>query len=115
MNLPAYSQYDEYNESREMFVTGSYDKKYFCTYEYQYIYWFNHGEWRKNTRTINKLRERGILLEVYDEYDEIGKAILSHFIYEDDFVHEIIYKSSVEVSATEIFQYIYQQLSSNRR
>ena len=115
MNLPACSQCGERNEPREMFVTGSYDKKYFCTYEHQCVYWFNHGGWRKNTRIINKLRERGTLLEVYDECDEIGKAILSRFMYEDDFVHEIIYESSVEVSATEIFQYIYQQLSPNRR
>src|SRR5579884_2655588 len=34
---------------------------------------------------------------------------------EDDYVQEIIYESSVEVSAAEIFQYIYQQLSPNRR
>src|SRR5579884_2151934 len=98
-----------------MFITRSYQKQYFCTYEHQCVYWFNHGGWRKNIKTINKLRDRGTLLEVYDECDEIGKAILSRFMYEDDYIQEIIYEGSVEASAAEIFQYIYQQLSPNQR
>ena len=98
-----------------MYITGSYEKRYFCTYEHQCIFWFNHGGWRRNNRTINKLRERGSLLEVYEECDEIGKAILSQFMMEEDFENEIEYEGSVEASATEIFQSIYQQLSPIRR
>ena len=60
-----------------MYITGCYDKKYFCTYKEQCIYWFNQGGWRNNRGTIQKLREQGALIDVYLACNEIGKAILS--------------------------------------
>lgn len=114
MNLPACAVCGERDEAKHMYITGSYDKRYFCTYEHQCIYWFNQGGWQRNTGTIRKLRERGILLDVYSQCNEIGKAILSRYIQEDDIVNEIgyiEYNGSEEASAAEIFQSIYQQIA----
>jgi hypothetical protein len=98
-----------------MFITGSYEKHYFCTFEHQCVFWFNRGGWRRNRETIRKLRDRGLLLEVYNECNEIGKAILSQYITEDDVENEIRYDGPTEASASEIFQSIYQQISPTRR
>jgi deoxyuridine 5'-triphosphate nucleotidohydrolase len=54
-------------------------------------------------------------LEVYNECNEIGKAILSQYITEDDVENEIRYDGPTEASASEIFQSIYQQISPTRR
>ena len=118
LNLPACSLCGDRDEARNMYITGYYEKRYFCTYEHQCVFWFNRGGWRKNTGTIRKLRERSLLLDVYNECNEIGKAILSRYIQEEDIVNEIgyiEYEGSEEASATEIFHSIYQQISPERR
>ena len=114
LNLPACSYCRDRDEARNMYITGSYEKRYFCTYEHQCVFWFNRGGWRKNAGTIRKLRERSLLLDVYSTCNEIGKAILSRYIQEEDIVNEIgyiEYNGSEEVSATEIFHSIYQQIT----
>ena len=112
--LPSYSYCEDCDEAKNMYITGSYEKRYFCTYEHRCIFWFNRSGWRKNSRTIRKLRERSLLIDVYSACNEIGKAILSQYIQEEDIVNEIgyiEYNGSEEVSATEIFHSIYQQIS----
>ena len=113
--LPAYSYCGDRDEAKNMYITGSYEKRYFCTYKYQYIFWFNCGGWCKNSGTIRKLRERSLLIDVYSACNEIEKAILSRYIQEEDIVNEIgyiEYNGSEEASATKIFYLIYQQISS---
>ena len=55
LTLPACDQCGRRAPAKEMYITGSYDKKYFCDYEEQCIYWFNHEGWCKNKGTIKKL------------------------------------------------------------
>ena len=52
LNLPACAVCEYRNEAKHMYITGSFDKRYFCTYEEQCIYWFNQGGWQNNKRTI---------------------------------------------------------------
>ena len=57
-------------------------------------------------------------MDIYTQCNEIGKAILSRYIQEDDIVNEIgyiEYNGSEEASATEIFHSIYQQITPERR
>jgi len=56
-------------------------------------------------------------MDVYFAYNEIGKAILSRYIRPEDIeehVDLIRYDGPEEVSANEIFQQIYQQISPER-
>jgi hypothetical protein len=88
--------------------------QFFLQGEYQCIFWFNRSGWRKNSGTIQKLRERSLLIDVYSACNKIEKAILSRYIQEEDIVNEIgyiEYNGSEEASATEIFHSIYQQIS----
>ena len=39
--LPACAICGDRDEARHMYTTGYYDKRYFCIYEHQCIYWFN--------------------------------------------------------------------------
>ena len=101
-----------------MHITGYYEKKYFCDYFEQCVYWFNHGGWQRNRNTVRKLWAYRMLTSVYTECNEIGKAILSRYIYEEDIENEIgtiEYNGPEEASASEIFQAIYQQIAPERR
>jgi hypothetical protein len=120
LNLPACSQCGIRDEARYFLgVTWGYnDIKYFCDYTEQCVYAFNHGGWRKNNGTIKKLRSDGNLLNVYQQCNEIGKAILARYITiydEEEELEYIEYEGSEEASAQEIFMAIYQQLSPSRR
>jgi hypothetical protein len=118
LHLPACSQCGERAPAGEMYITGSYERRYFCDYTEQCIYHFNRGGWRRNSGTIRKLRERGLLMAVYLECNEIGKAILARYISEEDIIEEtqyIDYQGDEEATAAEIFQIIYQQLTPQRR
>ena len=44
LNLPVCSYYGECDEAKNMYITGSYNKRYFCDYEEQCIYWFNNED-----------------------------------------------------------------------
>jgi len=106
LNLPACAVCGYRDEAKHMYITGSFDKRYFCTYEEQCVYWFNQGGWQNNKQTIRKLRDQGILMDVYFACNEIGKAILSRYIWPEDIeehVDLIRYDRSEEVSANEIF------------
>ena len=101
-----------------MYITGSYNKKYFCDYFEQCVYWFNHGGWQRNRNTVRKLRDYGMLTSIYTQCNEIGKAILSCYICEEDIENEmgtISYDGPEDVTAAEIFQAIYQQITPERR
>ena len=116
LNLPACSYCGERDEARNMYITGSYNKRYFCDYEEQCIYWFNNGGWQRNQGTIKKLRDRGLIASVYEACNEIGRAIMSCYIFREEVTEDLIkYTGPEEASATQIFNNIYQQISPARR
>ena len=43
LNLPAYSYCQYCAPADEMYITGGYNKRYFCDYKHQCIFWFNRG------------------------------------------------------------------------